>query len=448
MIGKTLNGIIAEGAVVRGLIVAARAGGFDPNRWNRFERIAPEERERRTMQRIRRLVGNAVSRSSHHRSRLGIGPSDVGDLRTFDDFRRLPFLAKSELRRGGPEVLALMQPRLARTATTSGSTGVPVCVVHDLSYWSASIARRSMLFARHGVRFGSREARFWGRDDTERRSVQDVVGNRRFFGIGTGTDEALSSSLERLRGFVPDYAYGYPSVLLRFAEHARREGGALPAVGAVIRTAEGVTPEQERVLRETFDAPLVNEYGCSEVEIIAFDCEDGACHVDTDHIHLEVVESETGALEAVVTDLDNATMPILRYRLGDDIRLSEGKCTCGRTSPVIASVEGRSADRLLQMPDGSRRHSVVFSRIFARLDIEGFGVTRFRVVQTAPERLEIFVEGLRGDFDAFDRRLREAVEEEVSADFEVRVQRGPLPTNAGGKHRYFVPLESNHQEMP
>ena len=62
---------------------------------------------------------------------------------------------------------------------------------------------------------------------------------------------------------------------------------------------------------------------------------------------LDVLEEENG--EIIVTNLLSRSFPIIRYKLGDFVRLasSDFKCSCGRAHPVILDVLGRVGKNVL-----------------------------------------------------------------------------------------------------
>lgn len=66
------------------------------------------------------------------------------------------------------------------------------------------------------------------------------------------------------------------------------------------------------------------------------------------HINMENVILEEVNGEAVVTNLLSRSFPIIRYKLGDYIKLAPEsfKCKCGRAHPVLLDVLGRVGKRL------------------------------------------------------------------------------------------------------
>ncbi|MBF0484622.1 MAG: phenylacetate--CoA ligase, partial [Candidatus Omnitrophica bacterium] len=58
-----------------------------------------------------------------------------------------------------------------------------------------------------------------------------------------------------------------------------------------------------------------------------------------------VKEGESGVL--TITTLTKAGMPLLRYRTRDIVSLKYETCECGRTSPRISKIQGRTDDMII-----------------------------------------------------------------------------------------------------
>ena len=97
--------------------------------------------------------------------------------------------------------------------------------------------------------------------------------------------------------------------------------------------------------------------------------------------YLELLDAVTGAEgrrtgEAVTTGYGNRAMPLIRYRVGDTVTLTETPCACGSPQPVLHEVVGRTDD-LLILPDG---------RVVGRLDPVFKGLAGLEEVQIAMGR--------------------------------------------------------------
>jgi phenylacetate-CoA ligase len=180
-------------------------------------------------------------------------------------------------------------------------------------------------------------------------------------------------------------------MLEEFARFLLRRDLSGPDLGlaAVISTSEPLTAPRRAVISEAFGAPVQNEYGCGEVGPIAYECpEEGMLHVMSQNVILEVLDAQGepvgpgGSGEIVVTDLNNHSMPLIRYAIGDFATVAEA-CRCGRAFPVLSAIWGRAYD-FLEDSAGRRYHGESVMYIFEDLRDRGVKVGRFQIVQDRP----------------------------------------------------------------
>jgi phenylacetate-CoA ligase len=98
----------------------------------------------------------------------------------------------------------------------------------------------------------------------------------------------------------------------------------------------------------------------TELVAAASECVVGRLHLWPEVGSVEVVGEKAGLFpgssgDLVCTGLLNVDMPLIRYRTGDQgaLGVELDTCGCGRTLPILASVDGR-ADDLLHTMDGRR----------------------------------------------------------------------------------------------
>lgn len=150
--------------------------------------------------------------------------------------------------------------------------------------------------------------------------------------------------------------FAFPKFAMKLAETAREMGihprDDLKIRLIIIRGEEVYTEYDKDLLTEEFGAEVREMYGGAESGFVAAECAyGGGLHCFTDSI-VEIIDPVTGRLsgegeggEIVTTDLSRKAMPVIRYRTED---LTEGinlaPCPCGRTSPRIKRIVGRTGD--------------------------------------------------------------------------------------------------------
>ena len=116
-------------------------------------------------------------------------------------------------------------------------------------------------------------------------------------------------------------------------------------------------PAWRKSIVHFFDCDVRDMYGSTEFYRLAWECEKHeGYHLDVDAHVIEFLDAEDNPVNSgdgyiVVTGLYNYAMPLVRYKIGDIAGLKEGKCSCGRSLPVIDSIQGR-ADDYIKLPSG------------------------------------------------------------------------------------------------
>jgi phenylacetate-CoA ligase len=165
---------------------------------------------------------------------------------------------------------------------------------------------------------------------------------------------------DALKHYRISYIFGYTSSLYAIAREALQTGRKDLRMTVAITNAEPVFDYQRWAIAEAFQCPVRETYGMAEIVAGASECSAGKLHLWPEVGWVEVFEGTQpidsdapGAL--VCTGLLNADMPLIRYRVGDSgvqPAVYEA-CSCRRTLPMLASIEGR-ADDLLYTSDGRR----------------------------------------------------------------------------------------------
>jgi phenylacetate-CoA ligase len=285
----------------------------------------------------------------------------------------VPPVGKRELRRGFPKSLvrehqdlhAAMHSEQVTLLATSGTTADRLQVIWEWSWWDPQ--------EREAMRLNARIAR--SMDDSEYREAvlttpacgggtchlgSQTVAQRSIDGIlffNESADPTHWTDAERDRmlrewcEFAPRGVEADPAYLAIIARAALARGLKLPPPEFITLTYETTTRAMRRDIARAFDAPAYQLYGATEAGVLFMECEHGRLHPNERHSHVDLVPLPgPGRLARVlVTTLGRAWMPLLRYDIGDVVRMAESRdCPCGLASdgPLLERVEGRQSDCL------------------------------------------------------------------------------------------------------
>jgi phenylacetate-CoA ligase len=148
--------------------------------------------------------------------------------------------------------------------------------------------------------------------------------------------------------------YGYPSAIGNLAAYIQHNQLNAHQPTLIATHAEILYPKIIEDIKRAFpDAPVVNQYWATEANM-GVTCPHGNLHVDEDTVIFEVDQPDhDGFGDVLITNLYSYDMPLIRYKIGDRVKLSEKPCPCGRATKVIEEIQGRTSD-FLNLKDGRK----------------------------------------------------------------------------------------------
>jgi phenylacetate-CoA ligase len=288
-----------------------------------------------------------------------LGGVRAGDLGSLEDWARLPFLTKTELRDAYPLGLA-GGAEFQRVHMSSGTTGNPIVnpyTAADVAQWGEVMAR---CYVAAGVTpddvihitpsFGLFTGGFGFHYGAERLGAMVIPA-------GAGRTSLQLRLMRDLRATVLTAIATYPLRLLEVVREERFDLSTLALRVGIFGSEMWSDELRARIERElsirSFDIIGMTETGGPGLGI---DCaaRDGI-HVWEDHYLVEIVDPVTGAVRAdgvegelVVSTLTREGLPLVRYRTHDLTRVrSRARCACGRTSLRLDRLRGRTDDMVI-----------------------------------------------------------------------------------------------------
>jgi len=287
----------------------------------------------------------------------GVNPDAIASI---DDIKRLPFTTKEDMRDNYPYGLfSAAQDQISEIHVSSGTTGNPTLVGYtrdDLALWGDVMAR-TLCCA--GAEPGD--------------TIQIAYGYGLFTGglgfhygalemglrvIPTSSGQT-ARQLKIMQDFKPRIIGCTPSYALYMAEEAA-DLGIDPREGnwkIGIFGAEPWSDSMRQEIEEAWNMLATDVYGLSEIigPGVAQECphKDGL-HIFSDVFYPEIIDPQTGDEvepgqdgELVITTLTKQGIPLIRYRTRDIVSINYEPCRCGRTSPRISKIRGRTDDMIV-----------------------------------------------------------------------------------------------------
>ena len=281
---------------------------------------------------------------------------DIDSIKTQEDFEKLPFSEKDNLRDAYPLGLAAVpEEEIVRIHSSSGTTGTPVIIPYtkkDVDDWATLFARcyeiagltkkdRIQITPGYGL---------WTA------GIGFQLGAEKFgamtIPMGPGNTEKQIKFMEDMKSTVVCATSSYALLLAEEIEK-RKCNDKIHLKKAIIGSERWGEKMRSRIAKE-LGVELYDIYGLTEVygPGIAINCEyNTGMHYFDDYLYFEIIDPKTGKNlpdgelgELVITTLKKEGAPLIRYRTHDLTRIVPGKCPCGREYPRIDVILGRTDD--------------------------------------------------------------------------------------------------------
>lgn len=392
-------------------------------------------------QKIKELLDYCYSNSLYYNRLLkNHSYKNVEEQDLTEFFKKIPYLEKENIRNTNiKDLIASGTKGILRE--TTGSTGIPISLYIDKRTLANQLRARWTFFSWHGVYPGATEGRFWGR--TENRNIysylKDLALNRRVFQMDQRNPVKLTEELRQIEHFKPAYFYGYSSLLLRTAELYDHPRKSRPKPKVIFSTAEMLTESQRNYISTVFDCPVAQEYGCSEVDIIAFECQEKRYHLNRDRLYTEFITTpHSDYHEIIVTDLDNICTPIIRYKIGDLVEIDNNPCSCGRPHCLIKGITGRTSSQLVPLPNGGYFHAVKFAHIIEELCHKNLKINKYRIDHVSPDKIIFKLDYNCSEYDK--KRISDFIIERsnILTNFQVKYEIVFCEIDTTIKNSYYV----------
>ena len=324
---------------------------------------------------------------------------------TFKNWEDLPIMTKKDFQKPLAERLSDGYTiKNVYVNKTSGSSGDPFIFAKDNFCHALTWANIINRFGWFGIDFNtSLQARFYGIPldfigNTKER-IKDFLSKRYRFTIFDLSDSVLEKILKKFQHKKFDYINGYTSSIVLFAKFLKEKNIVLktvcPTLKCCVVTSEMLFEEDKILMESYFGVPVINEYGASELDLIAFQSRsvgrDGEWQVNSETLFVEILNEENKVLSygkegrVVITSLYNKAHPFIRYDIGD-VGILDEKSTLKK--PILKKLIGRTNDIAI-LPSGKKSPGLTFYYVTKSIIEDDGNVKEFVIKQTKIYTFEI-----------------------------------------------------------
>ena len=308
------------------------------------------------LEQIKKIVSNVTNGSTFYKEKYKNAGVTAEDIKTPEDFRKLPFTTKEELREAYPlNIQAVPDEQIVRIHSSSGTTGLPIIIPYtkkDVEDWSImfercyKIAGMTTLDRLHITPgYGLWTAGIGFQLGCERLGAMAIP-------MGPGNTEKQLKMMVDLKSTVLASTSSYALLLAEEIEKRNMKDKIYLKKGII--GSERWGDKMRTRIKTELGIDLYDIYGLTEIygPGISISCdEENGLHYFDDYVYFEIINPDTGenvpdgeSGELVITTLQKEGAPLIRYRTHDITRLLPGECKCGCKYPRHDIIVGRSDD--------------------------------------------------------------------------------------------------------
>ncbi|MCG7985956.1 MAG: hypothetical protein JAZ20_14560 [Candidatus Thiodiazotropha weberae] len=354
--------------------------------------LRPDEIKAIQLNKLKKLLKYSYANIPFYHDRFKKAGFNPTDFKTLEDLKIIPLLTKDDIRKNSSQLINNEDKNKDNYIVTlsGGTTGPSIEIYNSKQTIAAKIASQHRFDSWAGWTKGDWSSIIWPavvdfskKPPSFKSKIRNYLSDRMLLlQQSVINEDQFQEHFSDVLIKKPSVVRGFPTQLYLAAKYAIENGLKFPFISGVISTGEVLLPEQRLLIQQAFECPVYNSYRTREVGCIAQECsEQNGFHVNSEQLYVEIVwdrpNLEDGVGKIVVTDLENTTMPFIRYEIGDLGRLTESSCECGRGLPLLENIGGRISDQLYSTTGKQISPVTVLPNMFHLLGINN----QFRIIQ-------------------------------------------------------------------
>lgn len=351
---------------------------FKKNRNLTIDELIENQSKRYTV-----FINQVVERSPYYREHI----LKIEGYSEIENIKKLPIIKKETFRKNIDNVYTILKNK-GIVSKTGGTTGKSLEVLYTPENLQERYAMLDAFRSKFGYKLGERTAWFSGKNilskcDIERRRFwkTDYLYDVRYYSTFHIKDTYLEYYTKNILMYKPKFIVGFPSSILEIAKYGLKNNFKIKkgTIKAIFPTAESITLENKFLIEEFFKSKVYNQYASSEGAPFIFECEKNNLHLELQSGVFEVLDSNnkdslSGRL--ILTSFTTLGTPLVRYDIGDSLKLSNAVCSCGNNNPLVEEIFGREDDYIYSLENGK----INLGNISNTLK-DTKGIKKFQVIQ-------------------------------------------------------------------
>lgn len=267
---------------------------------------------------VKETVSFAYNNIAYYKKEYDKVGFNINDFKCLDDLKKLPTINK-EIIRDNFEDFINSECKKSFYVTTGGSSGEPMKFLQSSNIWSKECAFVQDFFGKQGYSKKNLKVTFRGGEFGDNFYLYNPINNELHFSPFHLNSKTISSYVEVLNKYKPQFFHGYPSAIRALLELMKDYNVLLDFnVKAIFLISENIDPEDIIDFESFFNCKVTSFYGHSERLVFApfVKCENDKILYKNDNRYgyFYLINGEM-----IATGFDNYAMPLINYCTGDNI---------------------------------------------------------------------------------------------------------------------------------
>lgn len=390
---------------------------------------------------LQRLVFHAYNHTEYYRclfDELGIC---VSDIRSISDLKKLPILTKELVRSNFEKLIPdniVSYPY--KKSATGGSTGDPLIYYLDNKSWSRTNANYIYNWERCGYNYGDKYIAL-GSTSLFVNKRQSLKHKLYYFIKSKIGLNGINMSQQNCKEYISlikqnkiNYIYGYASSIYLLAKYVL-ENNMKIKIRACFPTSEILTEHYKSVINKAFDCIIINCYGANDGGVTAFSHEKDYFEVGYNcimHIEENIVSKQAQG-SVLLTDLFNYSMPLINYKVGDEIKIDiEQNKISSYNGQIFNEIIGRTSDIII-LENGATITGPGFTVLFKDMPVEAYCIRK-----SGNNTIECDIQKLDGFNSLHETIIESSFRNQMGENSVFKINYvSEIPLSENGKRKYF-----------
>lgn len=413
-------------------------------KWSRDELEAYQLRK---LQEITEYAYNHVPYYKDKYKEIGFHP---GDIKSFEDFAKLPCLTKEILRENPPNYFLSNEFKNTEISyiRTSGSTGIPLSFACDLFSRAANYAVTYRAFHAAGYNIGNVQFILKNLPNLESACSYEKLSRQLNMHVYRLNKEGVNELIPLLKQHQPKHILAHPTELLELGKYLKNPCEYFRNLKSITSFSEVLHPILRKSLQNLFNCPVFDYYSNKESSLVAYEIENHE-YIFGEHFcfpeirpisndNCKTINELSG--ELISTAFYSYAMPLIRYCNADIVSLRKPTKDNIVKYYHVNEVQGRVAEKI-KLPSG---FSVGINNLM-KADLEN--VNMYQFVQTGKDILEIHYIPSYPGAPIHEKEILDEIRSYIGSEMNIYIKEvKELNKNRGGKTPRVICLYDEKQD--